>query len=464
MEQGPARKPALPTVSIAAAAAAGVSLAVVAVPWLRMSVEAPSLRVALETGGSLLAVTTVGLLVRQCGLRSRADHLWLTAGLVILALTSLTVAALVVAGGWSPDKARYAMGGNLAGTLMLAIAAFAPSRKLRVHPRRILRGGGRARGRRRSRWPRCLAGVGPALRAPNANWPTFHPEIGRVIVQVVTGITLIVAAAGLTRRGEPLLRWVAVAVVLAGFAKLDYALFPPVGPTDVHLGDVLRVAAWGVLLIGVVGEMRSRFRLRAEAAIAGERRRLARELHDGVAQELAFIRRRADPPGRAAGRRRDHGGRRPRAGGLPPRDRSARPARPRAAARGAGAPRRAPGHRVRPRGAGQRARRDRGARRGPRRARPDHLRGGPQRGQPRRRAPRARRPRRARRWPSGSSTTATASATAPTAASGSPATASSPCASALSRSEDSSRWNPSAAQVLSCRWFCHRPGARADRR
>ena len=32
---------------------------------------------------------------------------------------------------------------------------------------------------------------------------------------------------------------------------------------------------------------------RAEAAVAGERRRLARELHDGVAQELAFIRRRA---------------------------------------------------------------------------------------------------------------------------------------------------------------------------
>jgi signal transduction histidine kinase len=34
-------------------------------------------------------------------------------------------------------------------------------------------------------------------------------------------------------------------------------------------------------------------RARAEAAVAKERRRLARELHDGVAQELAFIRRRA---------------------------------------------------------------------------------------------------------------------------------------------------------------------------
>jgi signal transduction histidine kinase len=292
MEHGPARKPALPTVSIAAAAAAGVSLAVVAVPWLRMSVEAPSLRVALETGGSLLAVTTVGLLVRQCGLRSRADHLWLTAGLVILALTSLTVATLVVAGGWAAGLGRYAMGGNLAGTLMLAIAAFAPSRKLRVHPRQILWAAG-VLGVAVFALASLLAGVGPALRAPNADWPTFHPEIGRVIVQVVTGITLIIAAAGLTRRGEPLLRWVAVAVVLAGFAKLDYALFPPVGPTDVHLGDVLRVTAWGVLLIGVVGEMRSRLRARAEAAIAGERRRLARELHDGVAQELAFIRRRA---------------------------------------------------------------------------------------------------------------------------------------------------------------------------
>ena len=42
MEQGPARRPALPTVSFAAAGAAAVSLAVVAVPWLRMSFEAPS--------------------------------------------------------------------------------------------------------------------------------------------------------------------------------------------------------------------------------------------------------------------------------------------------------------------------------------------------------------------------------------------------------------------------------------
>src|SRR3954464_13011869 len=120
MEQGPARKPALPTVSIAALGAAGVSLAVVAVPWLRMSFEAPSLRVALETGGSLLAVTTVGLLLRQCGLRSRADHLWLTTGLVVLGATALAVAGVIAGGAWSPADERYALAGNLAGATMLA--------------------------------------------------------------------------------------------------------------------------------------------------------------------------------------------------------------------------------------------------------------------------------------------------------------------------------------------------------
>src|SRR5262245_33574597 len=138
MEQGPARRPALPTVSFAAAGAAAVSLTVVAVPWLRMSVEAPSLRVALETGGSLLAVATVVLLARQCGLRSRADHLWLTAGLVVLAATALSVGGLIVAGAWSTEGARFAISANLAGTVMLAIAAFAPASRLRVRPWKLL--------------------------------------------------------------------------------------------------------------------------------------------------------------------------------------------------------------------------------------------------------------------------------------------------------------------------------------
>ena len=282
MEHGPARRPALPTVSLAAAGAAAVSLAVVAVPWLRMSFEAPGLRVALETGGALLAVTTVGLLVRQCGLRSRADHLWLTLGLIVLAATSLGVAGLIVAGAWSPSEARYAMGGNLAGTVLLAIAAFAPTKRLRVRARTIFA-------------PGLL--IAALVFAATSLFAGSAPGAGRVPVQVAIAGTLVIAAAGLARRAnhrnEPLLRWVAIAVVLAGFAKLDYALFPPIGAENVHLGDVLRIAAWLALFTGVIEELRRGIRARSEAAVAGERRRLARELHDGVAQELAFIRRRA---------------------------------------------------------------------------------------------------------------------------------------------------------------------------
>jgi len=283
-------------VSLAAASAAAVTLAVVAVPWLRSSFDAPSLRVALETGGALLALATIVLLLRQCGPGDRADYLWLTAGLVILALTATAVAVLIVVGAWSPGKARYVIGGNLAGTTMLAVAAFAPSR-LRV-PRRTIWIAAAGLGLLLFGAAAYLAGPGPAdfgvIESPR---PQFRPELGRLIVQVAVAAALVAAALGLARRagqrGDNFLRWVAVAVVLGGFAKLNYAIFPPLDPKAVHLGDVLRVLGWFALLAGVIDELRVRAVARADAAVTDERRRLARELHDGVAQELAFIRRRA---------------------------------------------------------------------------------------------------------------------------------------------------------------------------
>jgi signal transduction histidine kinase len=53
------------------------------------------------------------------------------------------------------------------------------------------------------------------------------------------------------------------------------------------------VLGWLALLAGVAEQIRAGVRDRSQAAVLRERRRLARELHDGVAQELAFIRRRA---------------------------------------------------------------------------------------------------------------------------------------------------------------------------
>jgi signal transduction histidine kinase len=269
-------------VSLAAAGTAVVTLAVVAVPWLRTSIEAPSLRIALETFGALVAVTTVVLLLRQCGPGTRADHLWLSAGLLVLAATAFAVATLLAAGAWGPDKVRFECAGNLAGTTMLAIAAFVPVRKLRTRRRTVWLGAA------------AVGGVLCALAIELAG-PAHGP--GRTVIQVSVALALVAAALGLIRRAsqrhEPLLRWASIAIVLAGSAKLGYELHPRVDAQAIEPADLLRILGWVALLVGVLEELRGRIRTRADAAVARERRRLARELHDGVAQELAFIRRRA---------------------------------------------------------------------------------------------------------------------------------------------------------------------------
>ena len=64
------------------------------------------------------------------------------------------------------------------------------------------------------------------------------------------------------------------------------------GPRDSrqrHRGDILGLVFCFVLTWGIVAELRAAAYRAIELAVLEERRRLARDLHDGVAQELAFI-------------------------------------------------------------------------------------------------------------------------------------------------------------------------------
>lgn len=72
------------------------------------------------------------------------------------------------------------------------------------------------------------------------------------------------------------------ALVLAA-AVVDLAAASPMA---VDGSDLIRIAGFAVLLVHAARELRAR---QIALAVDGERRRLARELHDGVAQELAFI-------------------------------------------------------------------------------------------------------------------------------------------------------------------------------
>jgi signal transduction histidine kinase len=94
--------------------------------------------------------------------------------------------------------------------------------------------------------------------------------------------------------------WIAVGLVFAGFGELTWTLFPSAHPGQVSAGDVFRLVCAVALLVGLESAVRSGLRelrtanvelaeLRdsevARAALE-ERTRLARELHDGLAQDL----------------------------------------------------------------------------------------------------------------------------------------------------------------------------------
>ena len=98
------------------------------------------------------------------------------------------------------------------------------------------------------------------------------------------------AIRGVPGRGDELLRWLGPACALAAFARVNYVLFPSLYSDWLYTGDFLRTGCYLLLLIGAAREIREYWSAQARAAVLEDRRRLARELHDGVVQELAYIR------------------------------------------------------------------------------------------------------------------------------------------------------------------------------
>jgi signal transduction histidine kinase len=103
----------------------------------------------------------------------------------------------------------------------------------------------------------------------------------------------ILAALGFARRhrltNDELSGWLAIGCILAGASHVNYFFHPAARSDWVYTGDIFRLGFYLALLIGAAREIASYWTMVVAAASLEERRRLARDVHDGLAQEIAFI-------------------------------------------------------------------------------------------------------------------------------------------------------------------------------
>ena len=290
-------RPWLPFAAVAGAAVV-VTLAVAVVGPLRMTYPAPSLHVALETGTGLIGLVATAIVVRGWRDGPRLDRLVIAAGLAVIALTSAALAAMLAISPGAGPRGLVALTGMLVGSLLVAAGAFTPVRRPAAPAAAVA-------AMVVVVLAALAAAVGPVELVLDA-WRGHAPPDGdptrtllgqplpAIALQLLMALSLAVAAVGITGRGirmqDGFAGLLGLAILCFAFSMLQYALLPPLGHEWVHMGDLLRLVFCVVLLWAAVAEVA---RAVASRAAARERRRIARDLHDGVAQELAFIRRRA---------------------------------------------------------------------------------------------------------------------------------------------------------------------------
>ncbi len=299
----PARRPGLAPAALSglmAGAALVLTAAVAFLPFLRFAYRAPVLHVVLETAEGMVALLVAYLLYGRFRRTGRVRSLLVMCALVVLALASLGLQALpqaLFAGGdptpWAPLAVR-----TLGVALLTAAALTPPSVRAGVVAARtsliacvgavlVLGVGGIVFG------PLLPPAVDATLDPTTATSPAVvgHPAL--LGAQVLTGLLYAVSSVAFTRQAEresdELQRWIGAGCALAAVARINYLLFPSLYSDFVYTGDLLRLGFYVFLLTGALREVRSYWESQAYAAVLEDRRRLARDLHDGLTQELTYI-------------------------------------------------------------------------------------------------------------------------------------------------------------------------------
>ena len=314
----------------------------------------PQLHTVLDTADTCVALLVGYLLLGRFGRSKRLQDLLLAEALLMLAVAGLGMTLLGLVSDYTPGTVDvwFSVGLRSAAGVLVLLGAMSGDRVVHGWTRRsfvlpwVVVGGAFAiLWVLRRQLPLAVVeqpGVGqlPLLAEQPLVFVAWSVAAACFLIASVIFTQQVVRGRGAST--DQLLVWAGPAFALAGFARVSYTLVPTLYSGWLYTGDLLRTASYLVLLVGATREIRQYWTAQAEVAVLEDRRRLARELHDGVIQELGYIRIVTDglrsPPRRhPAG---PPGVVRPGPGRGPRRGRRPRP-QPRRAA-GAGAPPRRP--------------------------------------------------------------------------------------------------------------------------
>ena len=289
-----------------------VTLLILVTPYLVFGFRSPSLHLVLDSVDACVALLVAYLVHGRFVRRGRLQDLLISQGLVLLAVAGLGLSYVAdLFGGFPPGTLDVwlPLTVRMLGAILILGGALSENRSL---PAPLLQ-----------RWPvipvvivvALVAGVlwSQGSRLPVALDVTHLPSsaqrpllTGHVLLLLAQGfaaVCFLVASIAYTaqasRYHDELLRWLGPACALAGFARVNYLLFPSLYTNWLYTGDLLRTGCYLLLLVGAVREIRQYWTTQAQVAVLADRHRLARELHDGVIQELAYIRAESHtiPPG-----------------------------------------------------------------------------------------------------------------------------------------------------------------------
>jgi signal transduction histidine kinase len=250
----------------------------------------PQVRLVLQTAVTLAAGIVALLAGVRFSVEGRRLDLLLCTGFLVTGLSTFAFSVAPVLGGQSVHRPEAWAGvvGRFFAWGLIAAAPFTRGRS-RLGPRAL----GNV----------CLAAaillllIWTATRSIGAGLlPPIDPHSATTAPPLLTGwqaaqallnlLALVGFGLRFRNKHEDLDRWLAYGATLTLFASLHYLFTPPLGSDYVSQGDFLRMIAYGVLMVGAWRAIRH-----AEfgRAVAEERARVAREIHDGLAQYLFAV-------------------------------------------------------------------------------------------------------------------------------------------------------------------------------